>query len=34
MSAKKYQCPYCGAQLTHRESYQHVQYTCPNKPKR
>lgn len=34
MSAKKYQCAYCGAMLRHGEVHNHVQHTCPRRPKK
>ena len=29
--AKRYPCPYCGAQLKHDAMHQHVQHTCPKR---
>lgn len=32
--AKRYTCPYCGEALKHDDVHQHVQHTCPKRPKR
>lgn len=29
-----YKCPYCGAMLRHGEVHNHVQHTCPRRPKK
>ena len=31
---KRYTCAYCGKALTHDAVHQHVQYTCPKKPRK